>query len=112
MTTRTDPAERKAAARTRKLAGRLVLAGGIFWFLAVLASPVGLTGSIGIGGAGVRSIAACALAGTSLVLAAAGLAMVKPWKARGMRTWALLAVLATLVLGDLYLLRLNWPVIS
>lgn len=103
-----SPEKRRSMARQQKLGWRLLVVAAAGWILGVLMQPMGSATAVNFATSGTRFTMSYVLATISIVAALVALAIFKPWRRKGSRNIAILLVLLTLILGDIYILSWNW----
>ena len=100
--------KRRAMALQQKLGWRVMMVAAGGWFLAILSHPMGSMAAFKFASSGTRLTISYGLAAISLAAALVALAVFRPWRRRTGRTWAILLILAALILGDIYILSWTW----
>jgi hypothetical protein len=99
-------AERKTIARQKVLGWRLMAAAGACWAVAVVLHPLGISL---LGKGGLFMLVADAFALISLGTALVSALNFRPWR-NDSRTRAILLILLTIILSDLFLLTWDWRI--
>ncbi|MEO6433231.1 MAG: hypothetical protein ABIO29_04550 [Sphingomicrobium sp.] len=105
-----SPEKRRALAVQQRIGWRALAVAAGCWILAVVIHPMGTMAAFKVASSSLRLAAAFGLGAISLVAVLVAIFAFRPWKGKGMRTFAITLTLLALALGDVYFLSWGYKI--